>query len=170
MDSIFEIYQNYPGDTVRLLEDLQAANKLGKKDPKQRFWDEIVKQADLPYPKPLRELFDFVAKPYQICIGRLYDLKLDRGLQERFTISEHQIKFLHQIMANFLNEAIKTIKASEVYKEAQCNNSLHFTEEDVEVLKSLGRRVPEFEANTLPSQERMEQLKKEFAVTQTPRP
>lgn len=124
MNVVFEIYQNYPGNIVELFKKLLAINTL-QYDTDKRFIKEILnnfRRVDILF---AMEFLEYIRKPYQMCIGYLYNMELNRGgLQTHYAYTDEQMQDLRQIIGDFLGQAIQFIESHLVYQQAKKDGHL----------------------------------------------
>ena len=133
MNTVFEIYRHYPGNIVELFTKLAVTN-AAKQDVDKKFIKGIADIRLDDYPAPIQYIATEITKPYQICIGDLLFIRLNKGLQKYYFYTKEQMDDLHEIAGDLLNTAIDELKRSQAYFKAKNENSLYY---DLEQLKAL---------------------------------
>lgn len=129
INSIAEVYYNFPGSAIYFLNLLRENNKYeGKNESiKDRLADYSFKMG---YVDGVPELFHASETSFilhQISINRLSSLKLEQ-LQEKLIISDLQFTEARQILDYFLQQAINLLKKAPHYKKAKQDNHLYYPE------------------------------------------
>ena len=132
MNTVFEVYRHYPGNSVELFTKLATVN-AARHDIDKKFIKEIADIRLGDYPAPIKYIIREITAPYQLCVGDLLFIRLNRGLQKHCFYTKEQMNDLHEIAGDLLNTAIDELKRSKAYLKAEQEGSLYY---DLEQLKA----------------------------------
>lgn len=129
LDTVLEVFKNRLGSGIQVFQSL-AKIVDQKQDVDKVFLKKMIEWRKSTAWVGLDKIGYNIAKPYQICLGDLSRLTLER-LQERKYITQEQKEDAQAIATQLLDRAIKQIQDSDIYKAASKEGNLYFDDSTI---------------------------------------